>query len=57
MNEKQVILDFLESEEYVYLEAGEYDQKGAVDNYLASKQPKEEDQDWFLHTHWTENQA
>jgi len=57
MNEKQVILDFLK---WYWLEpkasnhACDYGKD--VNEYLSSKEPKEEDhQDWFLHTHWTEN--
>lgn len=56
MNEKQVILDFLEWHFGVPLD--EITHELLADQYLESKQPKEEGhQDWFLHTHWTENQA
>lgn len=54
MNEKQVILDFLEWHFGVPLD--EITHELLADQYLESKQTKEEDNvDWFLHTHWTEN--
>lgn len=54
MNEKQVILDFLKwSDPRSDID---FTHEILADQYLASKQTKEEDNvDWFLHTHWTEN--
>lgn len=57
MNEKQVILDFLKwywSEPKALNHAFDYGKD--VKEYLESKQTKQEENvDWFLQTHWTEN--
>ena len=53
MNEKQVILDYLEYERGQYTGQDERD----VDEYLAQKETQEKDPEWFMETFWTENRA
>ena len=50
MNAKQVILDFMRW-------GGWTDQEVLIDEYLALKEPKQEEEDWFMLTQWTENRA
>lgn len=60
MNEKQIILDFLKWYYKDYLSiTSPIEYKEAVSQYLSENEPKEDkaEEDWFLHTHWTENIA
>ena len=64
MNEKQVILDFLEwerasMENIVYNSEhnSEEHMQSIVSQYLASKEPQEKAPEWFMETFWTENRA
>ena len=64
MNEKQIILDFLEwerasMEKIVYNSEhnSEEHMQSIVSQYLAQKETQEKDPEWFMETFWTENRA
>jgi hypothetical protein len=58
MNEKKIILDFLEwyHGEY-YVKPYQSATSAEVDDYLNQKEEKEPkgDEDWFMHTFWEQN--